>query len=381
MTTFDDQDIELDFFEEPETVESPRRPARRVGRRAGGPRRPGGPPSSTVAVARLAGLVVLAIAVIVGIAAAVGGGKNTHGEYSSYMAAVQPLAQSSARAGGSFADALGAPKLTLAGFQSKLRQWSQQEQQDYDRAQQLRPPARLQSVHQQLLATFQLRAIGLAGLADVLSQAKSKDAATVAARLAAEAQLFSTSDIVWSELYRLPAIQALKTAGVTGVTVPTSQFVTDPTVISSRSFALVYQRLQPASTGGGGGGKVTGLHGDELDSVVASEGGTPTTLTTTTPPQIPLSQDLTFTVTLTDSGNYSEVNVPVTLTISVGGKTVYTKKQVVGAIEKKQQETVTFSNLQLANPNSVFGHSSTVAVTVGKVPGETNLTNNSASYT
>ena len=141
MTTFDDQDTELGFFEEPETAESPRRPGRRAIGRGGGPRRPGGPPSGTVAVARLAGLVVLAIAIIVGLVAAIGGGTNTHGEYSSYMSAVQPLAQSSARAGSSFARELAAPKLTLAGFRAKLAQWSQQEQDDYNKAQQLRPPA------------------------------------------------------------------------------------------------------------------------------------------------------------------------------------------------------------------------------------------------
>lgn len=379
MTTFDDQDMELDFFEEPETVESPRRPGRRAIRRGGGPRRPGGPPSGTVAVARLAGLVVLAIAVVVGIAVAVGGGRNTHGEYASYMSAVQPLAQSSAHAGSAFAGELAASKLTLAGFHAKLVQWSQQEQDDYDRAQQLRPPGRLQSLHQQLLSTFQLRAIGLAGLANVLAAAKGKDAATVAAQLAAEAQLFSASDIVWSELYRLPAIQTLKSLGVTGVTVPASQFVTNPGVISSRSLGLVYQRLEPASTGTGAGGTVSGLHGSSLLGVVAAANGGTQTLSTSTPATVTLTQDLAFKVTFEDSGNFNEVNIPVTLTISVGGKTVYQKKQIVPAIQTKQQTTVTFGNLQLSS-TSVLSRISSVAVQIGKVAGETNLSNNSATY-
>lgn len=380
MTTFDDQDTELGFFEEPETVETPRRPGRRLPRRGGGARGPGRrPPSGSVAVARLAGFVFLAIVVVVGIAAAVGGGKSSHDEYASYMASVQPLAQSSARVGSAFGNELGAPKLTLGGFQAKLRQWAQQQQDDYNRAQQLRPPGLLQSAHQQMLATFQLRALGLAGLANVLEQSKGKDAATIAAQLAGEAQLFSSSDIVWSELFRQPSILTLKTLGVTGVTVPPSQFVTNPDVISSRSFALVFQRLQPASaTGGGSGGTVSGLHGSSLDSTVATGSGSTTTLSTTTPSTVTVSQALEFQVTFTDSGNSSEVNIPVTLKIDVGGQTVYSGKQTVASIQPQQQQTVTFSSLNL--PNSSFGNSATVTVEVGKVQGETNVSNNSATY-
>jgi len=378
MPTFDDQDIELDFFEEPETVESPRRSARRGVRRRGGPRAPGGPPPAGVAVARLAGFVVLAIVLVVGIAAAVGGGKSGHDEYASYMKSVTPLAQSSERVGAAFASELGSSHLTLAGFQSKLQQWSRQEQQAYERAQQLRPPGRLQAAHQQLLGTFQLRALGLAGLANVLARSKGKDAGTVAAQLAAEAQLLSSSDIVWSELYRQPAMQALKTLGVTGVTVPASQFVTNPDVISSRSFALVDQRLQPASSSTGG--KVSGLHGSALVSTVASVGGKNTTLSTSTPATIPLSQGLSFKVTFENAGNFAEVNVPVTLSITVGGTKVYSQKQLVASIESKQQTTVTFSNIQVSSASSTVSHSAAVTVLVGKVPGETNLTNNSATY-
>ncbi len=377
MTTSDDQDdIELDFFEEPDTVESPRRPGRRGVRRGGAPAHRGGPPPGTVVVARLAGAVFLAIAIVVGLVVGLGGGEGT-GEYASYMASVQPLAQSSARAGTAFAAELGASKLTLAGLEAKLRQWSQQQQRDYDRAEQLRPPGQLQLVHQELLSTLQLRAIGLAGLASVLAEAKGKDPATVAAQLAGEAQLFSASDIVWSELYRLPAIQALKTVGATGVVVPTSQFVANPDVISSRSFALVYQRLQPASTGSTGG-TASGLHGSALVSTVASAGGNTQTLSTTSPVTVAVSQGLTFDVAIEDSGNFPETNIPVTLTVTVGGSQVYSQKQTIAAIQPKQQATATFGNLNL--PTSSFSHSASLTVAVGKVRGETRLDNNSATY-
>ena len=101
-----------------------------------------------------------------------------------------------------------------------------------------------------MLDTLQLRAIGLAGLANALAQTNVKDAATAAAQLAARPQLLSASDIVWTDLYKLPATQTLQALGITGVVVPTSQFVTNPDVDQQRVVPVVYERLKPASTGG-----------------------------------------------------------------------------------------------------------------------------------
>src|ERR1700757_3386839 len=67
VSTYDDE-TPLEFFDEPETLEAPDRARRGIGpRRPGGPRRPSPPPPGAVALARLAGLVALAIAVVVGL--------------------------------------------------------------------------------------------------------------------------------------------------------------------------------------------------------------------------------------------------------------------------------------------------------------------------
>jgi len=83
-------------------------------------------------------------------------------------------------------------------------------------------------------------------------------------------------------------------------------------------------------------------------------------------------------VTFTDSGNFQEVKVPVTLTVIVFGKTVLTKKQVVQSVLAQQTTTVSFGNLNL--PTSAFGATARVHVEIAKVPGEKRLDNNSASY-
>jgi hypothetical protein len=329
-----------------------------------------------VALTRLAGLVALAIAVVIGLVFWVGScqGKSKHDEYASYMRGVRPIVQNSARAGAEFANELGSPNLTLARLQTKLEQWSGQQQQEYEEAQLLRPPGPLQSANQEVLAVLQLRAIGLAGLAGAVAQAGTKSPGAVASALATQAQLLSASDIVWAELFRLPVTQTLKSLGVTGVIAPPSQFISNPDVISARSFGIVYARLKSTSSSG----HVSGLHGSALVGTQAVAGGKTVSLSTSAPTTVEGSSDLVFRVTLSDSGNFQEVRVPVTLTIFVGGKAVVTKKEFVASILPKQQLTISFGNLGL--PTSAFGATASVHVNIAKVRGETALDNNGASY-
>ena len=79
-----------------------------------------------------------------------------------------------------------------------------------------------------------------------------------------------------------------------------------------------------------------------------------------------------------NAGNFQEVKVPVFLTVDVFNKPVLTKKQTVLSVDKGATASVDFGNLQL--PTKAFAAQASVNVRVGKVPGETNLDNNKASY-
>ena len=321
--------------------------------------------------------MALAIAVVVGLVFWVGScqGKSRHDEYASYMSSVGKIAQTSAATGTTaLANQFNSMKLTLPGLQSKLGQWSRQQQLAYDQALSLRPPASLQAAHQQVLATLQLRAIGLAGLANTLAAAGSKPASQVANLLAQQAQLLSASDLVWTELFRLPANETLRSQAIKGVIAPPSHIVANPEVISAHAFEQVYSRLKAANTGG----KVTGVHGSELLGTEAVSAGQTKTLTASSPTTVDVAANLAFKVSFKNSGNFQEVKIPVTLTVSVFGKTVASQKKVVQSIQNGGTATVSFTNLNL--PPSAFGANATVHVEVGKVPGETNLANNTASY-
>jgi hypothetical protein len=373
MSSYDDEHIEFDFFDEPETEEAPR-PRRRPRReRQGGPRPPA-PPTGIVPLARLVGLIAVAIAIVVGFVFWVGAcqGKSTHDEYASYAMQVRTVASSSNALGREFAAKLVSGGLKQADLEQSLQQYAQQEQQEYDQAQQIRPPGPLRQIHAQLVDAIELRAKGLAAMGDVVAQWTSKNTSATIDALAAEAELLTASDVVWEQLYRAPATQQLKTEGVTGVVIPASAFVPNTELVSARSFGVLLDNLKGASTGG----TPSGLHGSELVSVVVNPGAT--ALSTATATTVKVSADLAFAATVEDSGNFQENGVVVHLTITAG-KTTIKRTDTIQTIAPKTQQTVSFGNFNL--PTAAFGNQATVKVDVAPVPGETNVSNNSAAYT
>src|SRR3954471_6332665 len=176
MSTHDDDDLEFDFFDEPETVEATQR--RRLprlempGNRGGGgderpPRAPRSAPTGLVPLARLVGLIAIAIAVVVGLVFWVGScqGKSTHDEYASYAAKVKTIATTDERLGKEFSTTL-ISTTKQSELETKLAQYAAQQQQEYTQAQQIRAPGPLRAIHQHLLDAIELRAKGLAALGD-----------------------------------------------------------------------------------------------------------------------------------------------------------------------------------------------------------------------
>src|SRR3954452_19116388 len=390
MSTNDDDDLEFDFFDEPETVEATQR--RRLprlempGNRGGGggddrpPRAPrgGGGPTGLVPLARLVGLIAIAIAVVVGLVFWVGScqGKSTHDEYASYSAKVKTIAETDARLGKEFSTTL-ISTTKQSELETKLTQYAAQEQQEYTQAQQIRAPGQLRSIHQHLLDAIELPAKGLAALGDGIASVpasktlSSSQAATVETSLAKTGSILNASDVVWSELYRTPAKAELTQRGVTGVVIAPSVFLKNPDVVSAHSFSIVVQTLSGASTGG----TPTGLHGSALVGVHVSPQGSD--LTTSSATTIKVSADLSFIVSVQDSGDFPETNVPVVLKIKAGSFSL-TQKKTIASIQPKEVATVTFTNFNL--PAQAFSNQVEITVTVGKVPGETKLDNNTASY-
>jgi hypothetical protein len=382
MSTHDDENIEFDFFDEPETVEATQR--RRLprldrgGGRGGGERPPRPPmraPTGLVPLARLVGLIAIAIVIVIGLVFWVGScqGASKKSEYAAYADKVRAIATADRALGKEFENAFTS-STKQSDFENKLQQFAQQEQQAYVQAQQIRAPGPVRAIHQNLIDAIELRYKGLTGLGDTLASSTKSQTVTIA-KLANAGQLLTASDVVWDQLYRIPATQQLKDQGVTGVVIPASRFLSNSDFVSARSFSVL---LGTTFGGASTGGTPSGKHGDALISVRALPDGID--LSTSTATTIKVTTALSLVATVENSGNFQEPNVVVNLTIKAGGKPI-TKQEKIALIQPAQRQTVTFTGISQELPTTAYGNPATIKIEVAPVAGEVFTTNNSATYT
>src|SRR5205085_536509 len=170
--------------------------------------------------------------------------------------------------------------------------------------------------------------------------------------------------------FKAPSNQVMKQQGVGNqVHAPSSDFVQNPEFFTARSLNSIVGRLK------GGSVKPTtgGLHGTNIVSTKALPRGTE--LSTTTQLPVIATTALAFEVTVKDSGNSVEVNIPVTLTIEQS-PTPIVKHAVIQFINPGEEKPVTFRNIGAVQ----FTTPTKVKVSVQPVPGEHNTSNNTAEY-
>jgi len=372
-----DTDIEFDFFDEPETQEAaertgaPRRPPPR------GPRRPIRPPAGFIPMLRLAGLIAFLIlaAVLLVVLARGCASSSKHDRYRSYLDNVRSIAASSDGVGKDLNRTLAATGIKESALESKITALAAREQQDVARARDLNPPGPLRVEHDHLIEVLQLRASALSRLSGAFRQtATAKDATTSGRLIADQARLLVASDVNWDFYFKEPTQQELKDQGVSNVgAVPDSTIISNPDLASTQAMTDVWRRVHGAATGG----SPTGKHGSALASVtVLPDGKKLNPSGAASDNQITASTDLAFQVAVTDSGDFQEFNVGVTLTIQKSPKPIVLHKKI-DVINAGETKTVTFTNIDL---NGLFGLPTTVKVDIAPVPGEKIVTNNSAEY-
>ncbi len=383
MSTFDDDDIEFDFFDEADTEQATQR--RRLprfertrpdrGEQPGGGDRPPRPPTPAISgftpLLRLVGLVALMIFVVVVLVFWVQScqGASKRANYQNYMEHLAPIAQGSQRLGQQFAASITTPGTKSLALAAKVRDYAGQAQGQAADARELSPPGPLRAAHQRMVDTLVLRASGLARFADALEQtARSRDASPAASLLVSQGQLLSASDVDWDFWFREAAVQTLKSQDVTGVTVPRSRFLSNAELVGPDTMVRLFQALHGAS----GGSVSPGKHGNGIVVTKVLPAGTE--LSTSSPTTIKSSTELAFQVTVENSGDSQEINVPVTLTIQ--SSTPIVKQKTIDLISPGQQKTVTFDNFA----NLPFGPEVKIKVQVAPVPGEAFLGNNTSFY-
>lgn len=368
----DGTDIEFDFFEESPTRETTRSRIRRPGRGERPPRRPR-QPSGFTPMLRLAGLIAFAIAIVALLTVWINSCRedNARDAYRSYMQDLASVASDSAGVGRDLSAALTTPGISSAELQKTLAGLAARQDQDVANASALEPPGRLREEHAEAVEALQLRATGLAQLRDAFRQASGSEPAQAGRTLAAPMRVLLASDVVWDDAFVAKAAEVMEARGVRGVEVPDSNFVTNFDLATEPLLAQIWQRLVGA---GGGGEPAPGTHGNGIVSVTALPSGK--ALEEGTDNFVMATPDLAFRTVIENSGENQEVGVEVVLTIDQSPQPIE-KRGKIQIINPGERKPITFRNLgQIVQ----FSQKTTLKVEVKPVPGETNISNNTVSY-
>ena len=379
-----DSDFEFDFFEEPETREAAGRDRslrRPLGRPLGGPRGPRvprgpvRPRAGFIPLLRLLGLIAFAILVVVLLLVWADGCQDDQRRdaYDDYMTEISAVGRDSDRVGRELSDVLTTPGIKPAELQKQLTGLVQQQEIGATRAARLDPPGPLRESNEAAVEALQFRVDGLAGLSEAFRRTQgSKDAAAAGALLASQAERLVTSDIVWEDLFKNPAIALLRQdAKLRGIEVPDSNFVQTPDLASTRSMVPIWERVNGSAASGSGA--TSGLHGTNIEAVKVVPGGQ--VLSASAENTVEASTDLAFAVTVANGGDSQEVKIEVTLTIQQS-PTPIVKKQEIDIINPDETKTIVFRDF----PSVDFGERRTMRIDVDPVPGEAKTDNNSAEY-
>jgi hypothetical protein len=371
-----DADLEFDFFEDLPTTERSGQPPppskpRRSGRPPIRPRAPGGTPQL-----RLAALVIgaIALAVIVVFWVTSCRGDSATDSFADYMASVGSVVQEANGIGSKLGDVITSRGASLDEIDAQLNGLAEQQSQVVARASGLEPPGSLINEQQSLVESMQLLESGLVGLQQAFSQVQlASDASTEGSALASQAARLVAGEVVYEDLFRARSQQIMQSEDITGVAVPELTFLEVPDLISQSSLTAFVERLISGGTGTDGEAAPAGLHGNGIESVQVQPSGE--TLSQTDENTIAASDQLQFLVNVTNSGEFQETQVPVTLVIQFSGGPIR-KSQEIEVINPNQTTTVTFEDFA----NITFGEPTTLKVSVKPVPGEENTANNTAEF-
>jgi hypothetical protein len=380
VTVHDDDILDFDFVDDETRELAP--PSRPGGRPPGGGPRGGGgggqrpprfhAPHGITPLLRLAGLVALAILVVVLLAVWVQGctGTDEQTAHAGYLADVGEVGKDSAKVGADLATLLTTPGLTQTELETKVGGYVQRQQLDVERARDLDPPGPLTPAHAHAVEALELRVSGLQGLLATFRATKSTDdQAAAGEQLASWGQRLEASDVIWKDLFQGTAQTTMADEGIEGLKAPASVFVQNSELYTARSMSSIWQRVHGASTGG----TPSGLHGSALAYTKVLPQGTQ--LSTTTETKITTSVDTGFEVGVTNSGEFQEVGVKVKLTIPAQ-PTPIVKTGTVDVIDPGETKAVTFSDF----PDFPYQENTTVQVSIEPVGGETKTDNNTAEY-
>ncbi len=300
-------------------------------------------------------------------------GSSATSKNQAYFNEVKTVLGKSDAAGAQLHDLLNSQQpVKLKQVQSRLTKMRDQAQSAVTAATSLKPTKQVESLQPWLLQTLSYRVNGLDCMIKGMPQAYHAKPARAGGKLLVPCtQRMLASDIIYTDSYSTPATATLHQDGI-DVQVPTSVFLneSDASVLTPAGMGAVLQRWKPSSA-------AHGLHGLSLNTVVAKQGdGSLVTLQAGTVNTVKV-HGMSFLISATNGGDFTETNVVVKLTIGTGANEV-TKQTTIPTINKGQQKTVTISGFE--STTLQFDKAVPLKVLVTPVPGERTASNNSQTY-
>ena len=233
------------------------------------------------------------------------------------------------------------------------------------------PPGKLGELNSIFVRGMIVRLQGFASFSKALQADINQKTTPSATTITSLSGYFTGPDAYYNALVFRQAKQIMQADGVTDVAVPEMTYFAEKADMFSKASITTMLAAMRVS------GHVSGLHGVALVSVVAMPSNTKL-VTGTTDNTITASANLSFKVTVQNSGSADEVNVPVTVTLALAGQSSQKFTSTIAAIAKGQTQSVNVTGFQV--PSSAISHSTTITVMAGPVPGETVLSNNKGQY-
>ncbi|HSS54618.1 MAG TPA: hypothetical protein VLK79_08220 [Gaiellales bacterium] len=319
----------------------------------------------------LAAGIVVVVLVLVLLTRACSGSSATS-KNQAYFNEVKTVLGKSDAAGAQLHDLLNSRQpVKLKQVRARLTTMRAQAQSAVTAATNLKPTKQVASLQPWLLQTLSYRVNGLDCMIGAMPQAYHAKPARAGGKLLVPCtQRMLASDIIYTDSYSTPATAALHQDGI-DVQVPTSVFLdeSDAEVLTPAGMAAVLKRWKPSAA--------HGLHGLSLNTVVAKQGdGSLVTLQAGTVNAVKV-HGMSFLVTATNGGDFTETNVVVKLTIGTGANKV-TKTATIPEIKKGQPKTVTIGGFE--STTLQFDKAVPLTVLVTPVPGERTASNNSQTY-
>ncbi len=343
--------------------------------RSGGRRRPPSGPTQQSVNTRRAIAVVAVVVVIVLIAIGVNSCESSSNKSAlqNYADNVDTIISSSDASSAAVFKALsGANSSNSSTVGQTIATARAKAEQLVSRAQHWSVPGSARTANSHLVLALQMRQDGLAALIDAVGSALGSSGRQQAVQdITAQMARFYASDILYKSYTAPELVSALHGSGI-------AVGGADGTQINSGQFLPSIQWLQPSyvgalvgvavstKSGSSGGGKVTGLHGDDINSV--SVGGATLSngaVITSSPPP-------TFQLSFSNGGNFTETDVICKVTVP---GTSIAAQSIVSSIAKGETKTCDVT-LKSAPPAGNYN----LVAAISRVPGETNVANNRLSY-